>query len=155
MVLSEKCVSFRVMLWPPTSTRFLQLPFQCLAFHLLMKKKEMLQKWVLQHLQRSLCRKEAIRTPDPYVPNVVRYQLRYFPIVPAKLVISYDMAKVFPYFFVLTSIVILGRWGSLVMSRMRGFPRCASELLVTLIFNLADAPCFSVPLERETLMPRL
>ena len=28
-----------------------------------------------------LCRKEATRTPDPYVPNVVRYQLRYFPIV--------------------------------------------------------------------------
>lgn len=26
-------------------------------------------------------RKEEIRTPDPYVPNVVRYQLRYFPIV--------------------------------------------------------------------------
>ncbi len=25
------------------------------------------------------CRKEATRTPDPYVPNVVRYQLRYFP----------------------------------------------------------------------------
>ena len=27
------------------------------------------------------CRKEATRTPDPYVPNVVRYQLRYFPIL--------------------------------------------------------------------------
>ena len=27
----------------------------------------------------SICRKEATRTPDPYVPNVVRYQLRYFP----------------------------------------------------------------------------
>ena len=26
------------------------------------------------------CRKEATRTPDPYVPNVVRCQLRYFPI---------------------------------------------------------------------------
>ena len=26
-------------------------------------------------------RKEATRTPDPYVPNVVRYQLRYFPIL--------------------------------------------------------------------------
>ena len=23
-------------------------------------------------------REEATRTPDPYVPNVVRYQLRYF-----------------------------------------------------------------------------
>ena len=29
---------------------------------------------------RPLCRDEATRTPDPYVPNVVRYQLRYIPI---------------------------------------------------------------------------
>ena len=29
---------------------------------------------------RLLCRNEATRTPDPYVPNVVRYQLRYIPI---------------------------------------------------------------------------
>ena len=30
----------------------------------------------------SLCagRDEATRTPDPYVPNVVRYQLRYIPM---------------------------------------------------------------------------
>ena len=26
-------------------------------------------------------RDEATRTPDPYVPNVVRYQLRYIPII--------------------------------------------------------------------------
>ena len=26
-----------------------------------------------------ICRDEATRTPDPYVPNVVRYQLRYYP----------------------------------------------------------------------------
>ena len=32
-------------------------------------------------LKTSFRRKEATRTPDPYVPNVVRYQLRYFPIV--------------------------------------------------------------------------
>ena len=108
-----------------------------------------------EQVLRYECRKEAIRTPDPYVPNVVRYQLRYFPIAPAKLVIFGDMAKVFPYFFVFTSIVILGRWGSLVMSRMRGLPRWASELLVILIFNLAVAPGFNVTLERETLMPRL
>ena len=25
-------------------------------------------------------RDEATRTPDPYVPNVVRYQLRYIPM---------------------------------------------------------------------------
>ena len=28
-------------------------------------------------------RDEATRTPDPYVPNVVRYQLRYIPIADA------------------------------------------------------------------------
>ena len=28
-----------------------------------------------------LCRDEATRTPDPYVPNVVRYQLRYIPML--------------------------------------------------------------------------
>ena len=28
----------------------------------------------------SVGRNEATRTPDPYVPNVVRYQLRYIPI---------------------------------------------------------------------------
>ena len=27
----------------------------------------------------AFCRNEATRTPDPYVPNVVRYQLRYIP----------------------------------------------------------------------------
>lgn len=27
-----------------------------------------------------ISRDEATRTPDPYVPNVVRYQLRYIPI---------------------------------------------------------------------------
>ena len=35
-------------------------------------------------LQRAfVCfsRNEATRTPDPYVPNVVRYQLRYIPIL--------------------------------------------------------------------------
>ncbi len=31
-------------------------------------------------LVRYFCRNEATRTPDPYVPNVVRYQLRYIPI---------------------------------------------------------------------------
>ena len=28
----------------------------------------------------AFCRNEATRTPDPYVPNVVRYQLRYIPL---------------------------------------------------------------------------
>ena len=30
-------------------------------------------------------REEVTRTPDPYVPNVVRYQLRYFSILPRKI----------------------------------------------------------------------
>ena len=33
----------------------------------------------------SAGRDEATRTPDPYVPNVVRYQLRYIPICGAKI----------------------------------------------------------------------
>ena len=28
----------------------------------------------------SLCRDDSTRTSDPYVPNVVRYQLRYIPL---------------------------------------------------------------------------
>ena len=31
--------------------------------------------WPKDH---PFCREEVTRTPDPYVPNVVRYQLRYF-----------------------------------------------------------------------------
>ncbi len=44
-------------------------------------------------------RDEATRTPDPYVPNVVRYQLRYIPIAPdfsksgAKVVSFHDTDK--------------------------------------------------------------
>ena len=32
----------------------------------------------------DFCREEATRTPDPYVPNVVRYQLRYFSKIKAR-----------------------------------------------------------------------
>ena len=32
-------------------------------------------------IDHPFCREEATRTPDPYVPNVVRYQLRYFSIL--------------------------------------------------------------------------
>ena len=39
-----------------------------------------------------ICRNEATRTPDPYVPNVVRYQLRYIPNQNALFV--FDGAKV-------------------------------------------------------------
>ena len=42
-------------------------------------------KWLsfnhLFMLQGFKSRDEATRTPDPYVPNVVRYQLRYIPIL--------------------------------------------------------------------------
>lgn len=31
------------------------------------------------NFNRLYCRGEATRTPDPHVPNVVRYQLRYTP----------------------------------------------------------------------------
>ena len=33
-----------------------------------------------EQVLKGQCRKEATRTPDPYVPNVVRYQLRYIPM---------------------------------------------------------------------------
>ena len=32
------------------------------------------------HKPFTIGRDEATRTPDPYVPNVVRYQLRYIPL---------------------------------------------------------------------------
>ena len=41
------------------------------------KKEDLLN---INQLSLLLCRDEATRTPDPYVPNVVRYQLRYIPI---------------------------------------------------------------------------
>ena len=39
----------------------------------------MLLHWCLRPARLPI-RNEATRTPDPYVPNVVRYQLRYIPI---------------------------------------------------------------------------
>ena len=51
-------------------------------------------------------REEVTRTPDPYVPNVVRYQLRYFsifaPIISkaaAKLLLFFDIRKFFCNYF--------------------------------------------------------
>ena len=38
----------------------------------------------MRHFLFSFGRDEATRTPDPYVPNVVRYQLRYIPKAPEK-----------------------------------------------------------------------
>ena len=42
----------------------------------------------LLRLTTLRCRDEATRTPDPYVPNVVRYQLRYIPNAFAWLLVS-------------------------------------------------------------------
>ena len=51
-------------------------------------------------------REEATRTPDPYVPNVVRYQLRYFPnnmrifaFAGAKVRIIFELRATFADFF--------------------------------------------------------
>ena len=38
-------------------------------------------KWLTNQPLVNESRDEATRTPDPYVPNVVRYQLRYIPIL--------------------------------------------------------------------------
>ena len=48
-------------------------------FHLFSSscKKEKSGKWKVSLV--AFGRDEATRTPDPYVPNVVRYQLRYIP----------------------------------------------------------------------------
>ena len=42
-----------------------------------------------------LGRDEATRTPDPYVPNVVRYQLRYIPICGCKVSTFIPNASIF------------------------------------------------------------
>lgn len=42
---------------------------------------------------RSSGRNEATRTPDPYVPNVVRYQLRYIPIALQRYTIFFITQK--------------------------------------------------------------
>ena len=47
------------------------------------------------------CREEATRTPDPYVPNVVRYQLRYFSKKRAKVLLFFDICKFFCNYFAL------------------------------------------------------
>ena len=51
-------------------------------------------------------REEATRTPDPYVPNVVRYQLRYFSDslftkAGAKVLLFFDIRKFFTIYFAL------------------------------------------------------
>ena len=43
----------------------------------------------------SFCREEATRTPDPYVPNVVRYQLRYFSVFTENLDYFFEIFLLF------------------------------------------------------------
>ena len=45
----------------------------------------------------SFCREEVTRTPDPYVPNVVRYQLRYFSLTFVRF--DYLLAQIFSSVF--------------------------------------------------------
>lgn|GEM_PF-3023894 len=52
------------------------------------------------------CRKEAIRTPDPYVPNVVRYQLRYFPFPSAKVILFQEEKKYLELFYSLFNVFL-------------------------------------------------
>ena len=52
-------------------------------------------------------RDEATRTPDPYVPNVVRYQLRYIPILRVQrynIFFKYVQEKTFFLLFVIPVI---------------------------------------------------
>ena len=44
----------------------------------------------------TLCREDVTRTRDPYVPNVVRYQLRHFSIAFANF--DYLLAQILPVF---------------------------------------------------------
>ena len=52
-------------------------------------------------IDHPFCREEATRTPDPYVPNVVRYQLRYFSKAGAKVLLFFELSKFFANYFTL------------------------------------------------------
>ena len=56
-----------------------------------MWENQVKNKAKVEILNLRFCRKEATRTPDPYVPNVVRYQLRYIPI--ATFVFSFALQR--------------------------------------------------------------
>ena len=61
----------------------------------------------LLRLTTLRCRDEATRTPDPYVPNVVRYQLRYIPILRVQryaLFLNYVHEKGIFLFFMLSIV---------------------------------------------------
>ena len=64
----------------------------------------------------ALCRNEATRTPDPYVPNVVRYQLRYIPIAIFVLTAQrYEKAVIPPKqfgYFLINALILFINGGS-------------------------------------------
>ena len=65
----------------------------------------------------DVCRNEATRTPDPYVPNVVRYQLRYIPKAlsleksGAKVEKSFDSGKYLAKIFWDANLLQNSVWG--------------------------------------------
>ena len=66
--------------------------FDEIALQLRVQKKATTEK------RLSPCRDDKIRTCDPYVPNVVRYQLRYFPNCDAKVGINFQTTKYWTHF---------------------------------------------------------
>ena len=77
------------------------------------------------------CRDEATRTPDPYVPNVVRYQLRYIPILRVQsygVFLKYVQEKGIFLFFMLT----------IVFSELQEFVTLANKhgLLGRIVYNI-------------------
>ena len=69
------------------------------------------EKGLTESAKPFSCRNEATRTPDPYVPNVVRYQLRYIPIalvssrLRCKGRYNFGIAKEYFYFFYQNCII--------------------------------------------------
>ena len=60
------------------------------------EEKYVHKTFVITNSLPCVCRKEETRTPDPHVPNVVRYQLRYFPNgikTDAKVRIKHDKTR--------------------------------------------------------------
>ena len=93
--LTSVCLPFafrQVPVWLPTGSRLasdrfpfgFRLFFRCYGKYTKNKRCTPIRAHRLQIIFKT-GRKEATRTPDPYVPNVVRYQLRYFPISRCKI----------------------------------------------------------------------
>ena len=70
--------------------------FDEIALQLRVQKKATTEK------RLSLCRDDKIRTCDPYVPNVVRYQLRYIPIASVATFMSQKRVQRYRFFLIYT-----------------------------------------------------